>query len=87
MKAALEECKEGGRLVIEAGTYLLSPFNVTSNMILYLEENATLLATSDLNKWPLVEALPSYTDNNLRVGAFIGGVNISNTSKQNFKVH
>ena len=39
---------------------------------------ATLIATDDFSRWPIVAPLPSYPDLWLRYGAFIDGVNVSN---------
>lgn len=75
---AMEACT-GGKVVVPAGSYLLSPFNMTSNTDLYLEAGAILLATTDFDRWPIVEALPSYQDGN-RIAPFIGGIGIANSS-------
>lgn len=62
LMAAFSACPNGGRIVFPAGKYLLSPFNITSNMQLYLEKDSTLLATTDISRWPIVPPLPSYPD-------------------------
>lgn len=48
------------RVIVPEGNYLLYPFNLTSNLDLYLEENAILMATTDFSMWPKVASLPSY---------------------------
>ena len=79
LQTALNICNNGGRIVFPVGRYLLSPFNLTSNIELYLEENAILLATTDHTKWPIVQNLPGYpAEPSGRVGAFISGTNITN---------
>lgn len=60
--AAIDKCQLGGRITFPSGKYLLSPFNITSNMELYLEEGSTLLATTDISRWPIVPPFPSYPD-------------------------
>ena len=60
LQAALTDCLDGGQIVFNAGTYLLSPFNISSNMELYLGAGAVILASSEFERWPIVEDLPSY---------------------------
>jgi polygalacturonase len=60
LQAALNDCKDGGQIYFNSGKYLLSPFNMSSNMELYLNEGVTLFATSEFDMWPVVEELPSY---------------------------
>jgi polygalacturonase len=62
LNAALQKCSGGGRIVFPAGKYLLSPFNLTSNLELYLEADSTLLASTDFSRWPIVPPFPSYPD-------------------------
>lgn len=76
---ALSACALGGVVVVPEGTYLLSPFNLTSNIELSMHANTILLATTDFSKWPVVEPLPSYPTD-IRYGPFIGGNNISNVT-------
>lgn len=64
LQDALAKCADGGRITFPAGKYLLSPFNLTSNLELYLEEGSTLLASTDFSRWPIVAALPSYPEVN-----------------------
>lgn len=57
-------CKVGeiGRVVVPRGRYLLSPFNLTSNVELHLETGSVLLPTTDFTKWPTIPEFPSYPD-------------------------
>lgn len=48
--------------MVSEGIYLLSPFNLTSNIDLHLEENSVLLASTDIENWPLAAGYPSYPD-------------------------
>jgi polygalacturonase len=77
---SFDDCAEGGRVYVPAGSYLLSPFNLTSNIELYLDHGAIILASTNFSSYPIVEPLPSYPDdyNGGRTGPFIGGTNISN---------
>lgn len=77
---ALNQCS-GERIIFPSGTYLLSPFNLTSNTELYLSNyDSIILASSDYDNWPLVDPLPSYPETSLRVSPFIGGNNVHNIS-------
>merc|ERR1712217_304440 len=67
----------GGTLTIPSGTWLTGPFNMTSDMTLYLEAGAKLVAAGDPSLWPIVAALPTYGQSRnrnvpYRTGAFIG---------------
>lgn len=53
-------CQSGGTLVVPPGKWLTGPFNLTSNMTLFLEKDAEILASTDLDEWPLISPLPSY---------------------------
>jgi polygalacturonase len=50
----------GGTLLVPEGTWLTGPFNLTSNMTLYLESGATLQGSTDLAEWPLMPPMKSY---------------------------
>jgi polygalacturonase len=80
LEAALADCRDGGEILFPQGRYLLSPFNLTSNLGLNLEENSVILASTDIISWPLMEPLPSYTDSRKRYAAFIGGYDVHNVS-------
>ena len=50
----------GGTIFVPAGTYLSAPFNITTSATtLVLGGGATLRATTDEARWPLVLPLPS----------------------------
>lgn len=72
----------GGLLYVPPGTFLTGPFNLTSNMTLFLEAEATLLAMTDFNLWPLVSPWPSYGTGRepgtgyLQYAPFIGGYDL-----------
>jgi len=61
----LNNCIPGeiGRVFVPPGKYLLSPFNLTSNMELHLDIGSVLLPTTDFSKWSLISEFPSYPDN------------------------
>ena len=70
-----------GTVHVPRGEYLLSPFNMSSNSDLFLDDGAVLLASTDFSLWPVVINLPSYPDpEGLRYGAFIGGSDIHNVT-------
>ena len=82
LAAASASCSS---ITFPEGRYLLSPFNISSNMELVLEEGSVLLAsTLDILGWPLVQSYPSYepgvpTVQN-RLAPFIGSFNTTNVT-------
>ncbi|CAD6201702.1 unnamed protein product [Miscanthus lutarioriparius] len=64
-----------------AGKWLTGPFNLTSCFTLYLDEGAEILASQDMNHWPLIAPLPSYGRGRDEPGPryinFIGGSNLT----------
>lgn len=54
------EAAGGGTLLVPEGTWLSGPFNLTSNMTLYLAANATIQGSTDMAEWPLMPAMKSY---------------------------
>lgn len=61
IRAALAACHGGGSVLLRAGgTFLTGPLNLTDNIELVVERNATLLATSDTSHYPQIAPLPSY---------------------------
>ena len=50
----------GGTLRIPAGQFTAAPFNMTSNMTLYLERGAVLFGTDVFAAHPIIPPLPSY---------------------------
>jgi hypothetical protein len=73
----------GGVLYVPPGRWLASPFNIsTSHVVLLLAGDATLVASPEPARWPLVLPYPSYGrcreyDSYLRYSAFISVVNAS----------
>jgi polygalacturonase len=61
-KAAVAKIKAagGGTLLVPEGTWLTGPFNLTSNMTLYLARGGTIQGNTDLGEWPLMPAMRSY---------------------------
>nr|GMC89489.1 probable polygalacturonase [Ipomoea batatas] len=50
----------GAELFVPAGKWLTGSFNLTSHFTLFLHKDAVLLASQDINTWPVVQPLPSY---------------------------
>ncbi|XP_019705755.3 probable polygalacturonase [Elaeis guineensis] len=50
----------GATLVVPPGKWLTGPFNLTSNFTLFLHRDAEILASQDMNEWPIIDPLPSY---------------------------
>ena len=71
----------GGTIYFPAGVWLTAPFNLTSHITLYFAKGAKLLATSDLEDWPIIAPMPSYGQGRDHVGprrcSFIGGNNLT----------
>ena len=61
--------------------YLTAPFNMTSSLTLTIQHGATLQATDDPTRWPVVPFLPSYGSGRDHPGPrrapFIGGLHLS----------
>ncbi|KAI0500945.1 hypothetical protein KFK09_019163 [Dendrobium nobile] len=53
-------CGGGSMLVVPAGRWLTGPFNLTSHFTLFLHSDAVILASTDINEYPIVAPLPSY---------------------------
>lgn len=58
--AAVASAGSGVVFFPSGGRYLLAPFNLTSHCTLFVDANATLLASTDPDDWPLIPAMPSY---------------------------
>ena len=71
----------GGVLYVPPGTYLISPFNLTSNMELRLDA-AKLQAPANFSYWHVIAPLPSYgrgrNYDGPRYDSLIHGFNVSN---------
>ncbi|THU55066.1 hypothetical protein C4D60_Mb11t02640 [Musa balbisiana] len=50
----------GAMLVVPAGRWLTGPFNLANHFTLFLDHDAVILATQDINKWSIIDPLPSY---------------------------
>ncbi|WVZ15750.1 hypothetical protein V8G54_013316, partial [Vigna mungo] len=50
----------GALLVVPPGTWLTGSFNLTSHFTLFLQSEATILASQDESEWPTLAVLPSY---------------------------
>ncbi|GLU00721.1 hypothetical protein SLE2022_180670 [Rubroshorea leprosula] len=50
----------GAQLYVPAGKWLTGSFSLTSHFTLYLHKDAVLLASQDINEWPVLKPLPSY---------------------------
>lgn len=76
------EMRGGGRLNVGAGFWLTSPFNLTSNMTLFLDQGAVVLGIEDEHRWPTMPPLPSYghgrDHEGPRYGSLIHGQNLTN---------
>ncbi len=54
VQTALDLCPINGRIVFEEGVYLLGPIRFKSNSTIEIKKGATLLATTDETKYPLI---------------------------------
>ncbi|GAB2273859.1 hypothetical protein Dimus_008632 [Dionaea muscipula] len=54
------ESDGGSMLFVPAGKWLTGSFNLTNHFTLYLHRDAHLLASQDINEWPVIDPLPSY---------------------------
>ncbi|KAG0452969.1 hypothetical protein HPP92_025314 [Vanilla planifolia] len=50
----------GAMLLVPPGRWLTGPFNLTSHFTLFLHSDAVILASTDLDEYPIVDPLPSY---------------------------
>lgn len=55
IQRAIDECPEGGKVVIPQGVFLSGAIFLKSNMTLFLEEGAVLLGSPDTKEYPLME--------------------------------
>lgn len=54
------ESDGGSLLYVPPGKWLTGSFNLTSHFTLFLHKDAAILASQDVNEWPLIDPLPSY---------------------------
>ena len=54
------EAHGGGTLLVPKGTWLTGPFNLTSNMTLFIMSGGTIQGSTDLAEWPLMPPMKSY---------------------------
>lgn len=52
--------KGGAQLYVPKGKWLTGSFNLTSHLTLFLEKEAIILGSEDIDHWKVVDALPSY---------------------------
>ena len=71
----------GGQLLVNGfgRRYRTLPLELTSHMVLYLEEGATLSAMSDVQLWPLDPPFPSY-GGPWHYTYFLGGKHVTNVT-------
>nr|XP_007152185.1 hypothetical protein PHAVU_004G108800g [Phaseolus vulgaris]ESW24179.1 hypothetical protein PHAVU_004G108800g [Phaseolus vulgaris] len=50
----------GAILLVPPGKWLTGSFNLTSHFTLFLQNEATILASQDESEWPILSVLPSY---------------------------
>ncbi|XP_066375940.1 probable polygalacturonase [Miscanthus floridulus] len=71
----------GAMLYVPAGKWLTGPFNLTSHFTLFLHSDAVILASQDINEWPIIDPLPSYGRGRDKIGgrfaSLIGGSNLT----------
>mmetsp|Transcript_17712 Transcript_17712/g.24635 ORF Transcript_17712/g.24635 Transcript_17712/m.24635 type:complete len:422 (-) Transcript_17712:436-1701(-) len=78
----------GGEVYFPPGQYLTGSFNLTSNMTLFLDYDATIFASTNFNDFELVQALPSYpnskSNTSPRYIGFVSGFNVSKVTITGF---
>ncbi|KAL8236208.1 hypothetical protein R6Q59_017289 [Mikania micrantha] len=52
--------KGGAQLYVPSGKWLTGGFNLTSHLTLFLEKEAIILGSQDIDHWKVVDPLPSY---------------------------
>ncbi|KAI7731582.1 hypothetical protein M8C21_015184, partial [Ambrosia artemisiifolia] len=52
--------KGGAQLYVPSGKWLTGSFNLTSHLTLFLEKEAIILGSQDIDHWKVVDPLPSY---------------------------
>ena len=72
LQAAINACNAsgGGKVIVLPGTYAIGPITMKSNVNLYLDSGATLLASTNMNDWTVGGSLLD----------LVGGKNLQNVS-------
>ncbi|KAI7755371.1 hypothetical protein M8C21_004311 [Ambrosia artemisiifolia] len=52
--------KVGAHLYVPSGKWLTGSFSLTSHLTLFLEKEAIILGSQDIDHWKVVDPLPSY---------------------------
>ncbi|KAI3787497.1 hypothetical protein L1987_42008 [Smallanthus sonchifolius] len=52
--------KGGAQLYVPSGKWLTGSFNLTNHLTLFLEKEAVILGSQDIEHWKVVDPLPSY---------------------------
>nr|XP_043621889.1 probable polygalacturonase [Erigeron canadensis] len=52
--------KGGAQLYVPSGKWLTGSFNLTSHLTLFLEKEAVILGSQDIDHWKVIDPLPSY---------------------------
>ncbi|XP_024968600.1 probable polygalacturonase [Cynara cardunculus var. scolymus] len=52
--------KGGAQLYVPSGKWLTGSFNLTSHLTLFLEKDAVILGSEDIDHWKVIDPLPSY---------------------------
>ncbi|KAI3773175.1 hypothetical protein L6452_04378 [Arctium lappa] len=52
--------KGGAQLYVPSGKWLTGSFNLTSHLTLFLEKDAVILGSEDIEHWKVIDPLPSY---------------------------
>lgn len=47
-------------IIPSGGTFLIRPINLTSNMVFYVEDGASVIGKMNHSEWPLIPGAPSY---------------------------
>lgn len=71
-QAAISILPKDGVLYVPAGTYLVTCLFLKSNMTLYLDKDAKIIATYDRNEFPILKGIHSCNDKELNYGTWEG---------------
>jgi len=81
---AIQACAKagGGTVYFSSGKYLTGNFNLTSNLLLLLDNDATILGSQEQSDYPLIAELPSYASSGERVSPLVSAYGESNITIQ-----